>query len=186
MMPLFDNHATGNAWDMALMHPPLLIAATNDPLRVVSRRQRPWDSLLARWRSLALDAQLAAGAPADDDRLRQVRARQLTSQRWRAKLAAGFDELLDRCREPAVNKLNRGVRAPVQHGQIGAAESDIRRLIRALRAEHPVAVRGVAAASLLLTDGTGPVYSPAAAARLPRVLRATIDQLDPATLLRIS
>ena len=169
---------------MAFLHPPLLIAATNDPLRIVSHRQRPWDRLLARWRSLTLDRQLAAGADADDNRLRQVRARQLTSARWRAKLASGWDELLVRSRETGVNQLGRRVSVPVQHREISAAESDIRLLSRALRAELPVAVRGVAAASLLLTDGTGPVYNRAAAPRLRQLLRSAIDQLDTATLLQ--
>jgi len=170
---------------MALTHPPLLIAATNDPLRVATHRQRPWDRLAARSRSLTLDAQLAAGLAADDNRLRQVRARQLTSARCRAQLAAGWDGLLDRCCDPAVSQHGRRISVPVQVHQICAAAADIRRLAGALRTQRPVAVRGVAVASLLLTDGTGPVYNPAAAQRLQRLVRTAIDQLDPATLLQV-
>ncbi len=163
-------------------HAPLLLAATNDPLRFVTSRQRPWDGLVAQWRSLTLDAQLAAGAPADQNRLRQVRARQLTSPRWRAKLAARWDELVDRAAEGAVNR-RLGAGVPLQQRQISAAAAEIRDMTSALRAELPVSARGVAKANLMLIDGTGPVYNPAVAGRLPRLVRCAVDCLKPTALL---
>ena len=163
---------------------PLLIAAADDPLRFESRRQRPWDGLLAQSRSLTLDAQLAAGAPADTHRLRQVRARQLTSPRLRRKLAARWDELLDRCTGGGANSA-RAAAIPIQQRQITAAAAQIRRLTSVLRSPRPVSVRAVAQASLLLTDGQGPVYNRASALQLNRALRDALDHLDPAPLLRL-
>jgi hypothetical protein len=164
---------------------PLLIASADDPLRFDSRRQRPWDGLLAQSRSLTLDAQLAAGAPADTDKLRQVRARQLTSPRLRRKLAARWDELLERCTGGAP-RTARAAAVPLQQRQITAAAAQIRRLTSALRSSRPVSVRAMAQASLLLTDGRGPVYNRACASQLNRSLRDALDQLDPATRLRLS
>ncbi len=164
---------------------PLLIAAADDPLRFVVHRQRPWDGLLAHLRSLTLDAELAAGTAADTHRLRQVRARQLTSPRRRATLAAQWDELLLRCTAGAAGQ-RRAAAIPVQQRQIIAAAQQIRRLTGALGARTPVAVRGVAMASLLLTDGKGPVYNPAAAHRLQRSVRDALDYLEPLSLSQIS
>jgi hypothetical protein len=164
---------------------PLLIAVADDPLRFEPRRQRPWDGLLAQARSLTLDAQLAAGAAADTDKLRQVRARQLTSPRLRRKQAARWDELLNRCTGGNANSA-RAAAVPVQQREIVAVALQIRQLTRRLRGRIPVSAQGVAMASLLLTDGRGPVYNRACAPQLNRALRDALDHLDPATLFRLS
>ncbi len=164
---------------------PLLIAAAHDPLRFAPSRQRPWDGVLARWRSLTLDAELAAGTAADTHRLRQVRARQLTSPHWRAKLATLWEDLLRRCAAGTAPSA-RAATIPVQQRHIVAAAPHIRRLTSALRAPAPVAVRGVAMASLLLTDGRGPVYNPAAANRLERLVLEALDGLEPTSALKLS
>lgn len=159
---------------------PLLIALADDPLRFEARRRRPWDGLLARARSLTLDAHLAAGAGADTDKLRQVRARQLASPRSRRKLAARWDELLERCTSSTANAARVTV-VPVRPRQIVAVAPQIRELTGRLRGPLPVGVRGVAMASLLLTDGRGPVYSRSGTRTLDRLLREALDHLDPAT-----
>jgi hypothetical protein len=48
-----------------------------------------------------------------------------------------------------------------------------------LRAPLPVAAAGVATASVLLTDGAGPVYNRRAGVALRDALRLAIAQLDP-------
>ena len=71
----------------------------------------------------------------------------------------------------------------MQYQQISAAQRGICRLIAALRSGSTLNVQGVAMASLLLTDGTGPLYNPARSADLRAYVSATVDHLDPATLL---
>jgi hypothetical protein len=171
---------------MAFMHPPLLIAVSHDPLRVAACRQRPWDSVLARWRSLTLDSQLAGGAAAEDRRLRLVRARQLMSTHTREKLAARWETVLTGALDPQPPRPSRGAAIPVQRRHIAAAQWEIRSLIEALRAGLAGPARGAAMANLLLTDGTGPVYNPAEAHRLQRAVLFAADQLDPQTLLRVA
>ena len=163
---------------------PLLIALADDPLRVEPRRQRPWDGLLAHARSLTLDAQLAAGAAPDTDKLRQVRARQLTAPHRRRKLAARWDDLLERCAGGTANA-RRVAAVPVRQRQIVAAAPQIRQLTGRLRGQLPVAAQGVAMASLLLTDGRGAVYNRSCARSLNRMLHEALELLDPATLVRL-
>jgi hypothetical protein len=184
-MPLFEIASGGNPGVMTRTQAPLLIAVADDPLRFEPRRQRPWDGLLAQARSLTLDAQLAAGAAADTDKLRQVRARQLTSPRRRRKLATCWDELLGRCTGGTANAA-RGAAVPVQQSQIVAVAPQIRALTSRLRGRLPVAAQAVAMASLLLTDGRGPVYNRSGAPTLYRSLLDTLDRLDPATPVRLS
>src|ERR1700742_2516722 len=99
-LQLLRMNARGNPSDMSYVQQPLLIAVSHDPLRLATSRQRPWDGVLARWRSLNLDAQLAAGAAAEDQRLRLVRASQLTTPRSRDKLAARWEGVLAHCLSP--------------------------------------------------------------------------------------
>ncbi|HEX4432495.1 MAG TPA: hypothetical protein VHZ96_24695 [Frankiaceae bacterium] len=165
---------------MARLHPPLLLAAAGDPLRIVTRRRRPWDRVLARSRSLTLDAQLADGHSPDDNWLRLVRAELLISRHGRVEIARHWETVLERCSRQG----NEGrLRVPLQYQQIRAAEPGIRRLIAALRSRLAINVRGVAMASLLLTDGTGPLYNPARSADLRAFVSAAADHLDPMTLL---
>jgi hypothetical protein len=164
---------------MALLQSPLLIAESHDPLAVSTHRRRPWDRLLTRWRSLGLDRDLAAGAAPDDSRMLMIRAEQLISPGSRRELARRWDDVLERC---ARDRGDGRTRIPLQYRQIRAAESEIRRMARMLEGGLPVQVRAVAVASLLLTDGTGPLYNPAACEELPAWVRLAVETLDPATL----
>ncbi len=148
-----------------------------DPSRLVELPRRPWDRLRARLQASTLDARLAAGATPDHDRLLAVRAGLLVEPRYRATLARYWTELLDRARRP------RGLadpRIPLARGRVLAAEADIRELADDLRATRPVPPRGVALANLLLTDGTGPLYSRGARRDLRAAVRNAIAHLDPA------
>jgi hypothetical protein len=166
---------------MALLRSPLVLAESTDPLRVSVRRRRPWDRLLAQSRALTLDAQLADGCAPDDHRLRMVRAELLTSPGGRRELARHWEGVLGRCAQQCND---RRLRVPLQYKQIRAAEAAIRRMITTLRSGLAVNVQGVAMASLLLTDGTGPLYNPARSADLRAFVNAAVDHLDPITLLR--
>jgi hypothetical protein len=67
--------------------------------------------------------------------------------------------------------------------RIIAAEPEIRQLQDALRAPLPVPARGVAMASQLLVDGTGPVHNRRSDIDLHNALQAAIRELDPAAQL---
>jgi hypothetical protein len=47
----------------------------------------------------------------------------------------------------------------VVRGEVRRARQELLRLVEALRAEPPGHVRGIAAVSLLLTDGAGPLFA---------------------------
>ncbi len=141
-------------------------------------RIRLRDRLLARWRGLVLDAQLADGQRAEDDLLRAVRAGTLTTPAARHGLVAGWENVLSSTTRP-----RRPVDAsvPVQSFRVLAAEHDIRQMISLLRAPTPVSARGLALASVLLTDGTGPLYNAASTSDLASTVRDAIGFLDPLT-----
>jgi hypothetical protein len=181
IMPLVVGLVKGDHQVMALLQSPLLMAASHDPLRIEVRRRRPWDRLLSQCRSLALDAQLADGESPDDDRLRMVRAELLTSPRGRAEIASRWETVLDRCVLPSEGGR---LRIPLQYQQIRVAEPGIRRLLAALTSGQAVSAQGVAMASLLLTDGTGPLYNPARSEDLRACVSAAVDHLDPMLLLQ--
>jgi type II secretory pathway component PulK len=127
----------------------VLTAACGSRCKLI--RIRIWDQLLARWRDLTLDAHLAEGQQAEDDRA--VRAGTLTTPAARHRLADGWENVFGSTAQPR-QQLDPHV--PVRSSRILAAEDDIRQIISLLRASTPVSARGVAIANLLLTDGTGP------------------------------
>ena len=132
------------------------------------------DRVLARVFGASLDRQLAAGHPAEADRLLAARAQHIVSLPRRRALARDWEHLLDVARRapaPAV---------PLCRDRIAAAEPSIRELVACLRVPLPVPARGVAAATVLLTDATGPLYHRRSRADLDGLLREAIAQLDPA------
>jgi hypothetical protein len=66
---------------------------------------------------------------------------------------------------------------------IVAAGPEVREIAACLRTPLPVAAAGVAAASVLLTDGAGPLYNPRGRLGLRDALRLAIAQLDPSVSL---
>ena len=154
-----------------------VIVADGTSHRWAIARSGPVDRLLVRWRTPALDAQLAAGRPAEHDRHRAVRAGMLVDPASRGALAGHWEELLARAARPPRPS---DARVPLVRPRILAADADIRRMIAALRASAPVPARGVAIASRLLTDGTGPLYNVKSAMDLRALVRSAIRQLDPA------
>jgi hypothetical protein len=125
------------------------------------------DRLLAQLQAPTLDRRLAAGS--GHDRLALVRADVLRERATRAALADGWAAVLERAGRP---RAMIDARVPVVRARVGAAEADIRALIDVLRDSLPVPARGVAMASRLLSDGTGPLYS----ARNREDLRAAVRE----------
>jgi hypothetical protein len=142
--------------------------------------RRPWYRLLAEWRSLTLDHELARGYDPDGSRLRAVRAAALVAPSARAQLASCWQRLLERAARPAPA---RGAHPVLAGRQILAAEPDIRELIAALTVTRPVPARGAALANLLLIDGGGPVYRARSPHELDSAVREAIRHLDPGARL---
>lgn len=139
-------------------------------------RPRWVDRLLARWRCRSLDAELAEGAPVDIDPRRAVRAAMLIEPGRRQSLADAWVAVLRRARQ---STRVGDPRVPVVRTRVLSAGAEITELIDALRAPAPVPARGVAIASRLLTDGTGPVYSQRSQQDLSAAVRAAVQYLDP-------
>jgi hypothetical protein len=139
--------------------------------------QKIFEPIALHLLSTRLDAELAAGRPAEASALHARRARALVGPRNRSCLAASWEHLLSAAAQPA-----RGLsgRTPIRRGRVLGAEPEIRALIDALNSCGPVPAQGVALARELLTDGAGPVYNRAAADDLgERVAQAALE-LDPA------
>jgi hypothetical protein len=106
---------------------------------------------------LELDARLAAGENPDGSPELARRAYDLQSRRVRQRLSDGLEVAVV---EAVAPPYDHGAAVPVQRDEVLAAEHDLLRLARALRSEPAPPVRGIAAVSLLLTDGTGPLFAP--------------------------
>lgn len=146
-----------------------------------SRGHRLWDRWLARGYAPSLDSQLAAGWPPGTSRLLAIRAQEITSPAGRGELVRGWGYVLARARRPAVPNTPR---APLCRDRIAAAEGDLRTMLAVLACPLPISARGAAMASVLLGDGTGPLYNRhcarelAAAARdATREMKASFSRL---------
>jgi hypothetical protein len=145
-----------------------------DPLAL--RPCGPADRMRARMLGASLDGQLAAGVPPESSRLLATRARDIVQLPRRQVLARDWEHLLRVARAGKPAQAARRVRA----AQIAAAGPAISELTERLGTPLPVGARGVAMASVLLTDATGPVYSRRSRETLDAALEAAIEQLDPA------
>jgi hypothetical protein len=121
----------------------------------VTLRPRAADRVLAQLKSARLDRELASDQ-SNSSRLHAVRADRLVSASFRTELAGNWEHVL----EIATGRTPPGQgRFVVPYDRVIEAEPQIRELTGLLRGSRPVLARGVAAASLLLTDGTGPLYN---------------------------
>jgi hypothetical protein len=131
------------------------------------------DRLMVRFGQGRLDLALAAGAPAESTAAMALRARRLTALPDRRAKAATYRRML---REASDNDSRSRTRVAPRRERVVAANGALGRLAEALAEPGPVAARGAAEATLLLTDGTGPLYNSANQASLEGyVLRALAD-----------
>lgn len=135
------------------------------------------DRVLARALGASLDSQLAAGHAPESSVLRAARSQDIVSLRRRQAVARDWDHLLRVARRAGAAHPRR---LPLCADRIGAAEPAIRELMTRLAAPLPVSARGVAMASILLTDAAGPVYNRNSRVSLASALAAAISALDPA------
>ena len=137
---------------------------------LVARTPGRWDRLMARMRAGRLDAELAAGAPAESSVGLAVRAQFLVGTRARKDIARGAQRVLDTAAR------GRGP-VPVCGDRVSACSIEFSALISRLLTPGPVSAQGVAQARALVTDAGGPVYQRASRVDLRSSLRAAIDSL---------
>jgi hypothetical protein len=143
-------------------------------------RDGQWSRILSTVRSSSLDHQLADGHAPEESRLLAVRAHRLVSSPTRGAVAQGWRTVLARAR---TTPAGRSSRAALPRRSIVACEPEINQMVEALTRPVPSSARGVATASWLLSDGTGPLYQCRHPDALRAVLRQALAQLDPAAPL---
>jgi hypothetical protein len=134
--------------------------------------------VIVRWRAPELDRRLAAGEALHGNAAIALRARILTESRARRRLADGLAGALDRARRG-----HSGFTAavPPDCREVLAARTVLGALDRRLRDSEPVGAQGVAMLSVLLSDGTSPLYRPTEAGALGSRLRAAAASLEAST-----
>jgi hypothetical protein len=148
---------------------------------LVERPVRPWHRGLIKLRGRGLDRRIAAGESPDGDRLVAARARELLDRRYRVELASLWQDTVLACDAIRPTSLHS---VPVSRQQMRAAEREIGQLVETLHAKRPVSARGVAMASLLMTDAAGPVFR-RTTPTLAAVLRGVIAACDPLAELSV-
>jgi hypothetical protein len=151
-----------------------------DPAPWAACQARATDRLLARLFGASLDRRLAAGQAPETGRLLAVRAQQIVTLRHRRELAGNWERLL----AVAAGGPSSRPRALLCRDRIVVAAAQVRELAGHLRAPLPVAATGVAAARVLLTDATGPVYNRRDRTGLDTRLCAVSAMLDPSVPLQ--
>lgn len=149
----------------------------------IARPARPWDRLVVRVRASRLDSDLAGGASPDATVPLALRAQMLVRARTRRDLALGAQQILATATQvPAAGRTQVPAagrpRVPVCRDRVRDSSEELGDLIRRLLAGGPVAARGVALASVLLTDGSGPLYHRASADDVRARVREAVDALD--------
>jgi hypothetical protein len=135
----------------------------DDRGRLTLRRLRPWHRLLARCAAAMLDRELAAGTSPETSAALAARASQLTSTRFRRDLATSVQRILVATVEPPpVIPLRSATcyppQLPLRRARIRQSAGPLAEMAGHLTTPGPVPVQGVAMASQLLADGTGPLY----------------------------
>jgi hypothetical protein len=143
---------------------------------VVADRLRVRDRVTARWRSRRLDLALAAGASSEAAAVLALRARRITALSRRRSIANALRRVVHEARHGTPPSY---VRIMPCRGRVVAASDELSRLAAALAQPGPVAARGVAQAWILLTDGTGPLYSPSSQASLEARAVSAAENLRP-------
>jgi hypothetical protein len=159
----------------------ILISDRNNPERLMLAPNGARNRWMARLLASSLDSQLASGLPPESSPLLAARAVAIVSVRMRRELSRSWKDLLVRARGEAHFTSTR--RIPLCRDRIVGAEPEIEAMLEALDAPLPLPARGVAMASLLITDGTGPLYNRAAPIELQTALGQVTQHLDPTVSL---
>ena len=122
-----------------------------------------------------LDRQLAEGFGSDPVEDRALRGRQLSGRRTRRRLARSLRARVKDAERPIGPHLSAAV--PVSRRVVLSWRESLLGLAERLESPDRVNPCGVARVLVLLTDGTGPLYSPAAADRMSEAVWWIADGL---------
>jgi hypothetical protein len=122
--------------------------------------------IAARLLATRLDCALIAGADPARSPLLSARAATLTKRSTRAQLADTLDLIVAGAQQPPVRS-----RVRPRHSSVLANAPLLRELALTLRGPEPLYAPGIAMVRLLLTDGTGPLYTSRDGTALERELR---------------
>jgi len=140
----------------------------------IARTAHPWDRIAVRLRAFSLDRDLAAGASPDSSVALALRAQMLVHPRYRRGLARSARRVLTAAtQQPFGSRLA----VPVCRDRVKDSSEEFGDLIRRLLAAGPVTARGVAQASVLVADASGPLYRRASAGDLRARVRDAADAL---------
>ncbi len=146
----------------------------------IAHPAHPWDRLLTRMRAQRLDTELARGASPDATVALALRAQMLVSVAVRRDLARSAQRVVT---VAAQTSPRSRLAVPICWDRVRDSAGEFAELTRRLLAAGPVAARGVAQASLLLTDATGPLYQRANPDDLRSMVREAASALEPAERL---
>jgi hypothetical protein len=129
-----------------------------------------------------LDRDLAFRADPNTDPLRRERARDLVGEKTRGRIAASLERLLAEADSPPGPLSSR---VPIARLAIRDSRYDLETIVERLKAPAYISPQGVAMVSLLLGDGSGPLYGsdPAHSQELRSAIAVTIDAIDDGPLL---
>jgi hypothetical protein len=144
--------------------------------QVVAQRPRLRDHLAARWLAHRLDLALADGTSPEANVALALRAQRLTEPDRRWSTAGALRRVV---REARDDRRARFGRVRPNPRVVLAASRELTDLADTLDDPGPVTARGVAQAWLLLTDGTGPLYSPGSGNLLCARAARAAQQLRP-------
>jgi hypothetical protein len=125
-----------------------------------------------QWSHRSLDDRLVAGSDQASDPALAMRAARLRSARYRRRLAASIERLMQEPRADRWSGMSAAV--PVVRDQVTAARDSLSLLARMLRGAEDVRPRGVAMVERLLTDANSVVYTDSARGALELQVQAAL------------
>ena len=153
----------------------LLLAPTVGATDTVSpHRVRLRDRVVARLTAPGLDRKLVDGVPPEAGAALSLRARRLLDPVFAIGLARSLHHLLREARRGESPR----ARIPVRRDAVLESADEVEALARRLAATGPLSVTGVARVALLLSDGTGPLFSKHAAEDLHTAVRQAREDLE--------
>jgi hypothetical protein len=140
----------------------------------IARTARPWDRIAVRLHAFSLDRDLAAGASPDSSVALALRAQMLVRPQYRRDLARSARRVLAAATQ---SPFGSRLALPVCRDRVADSSEEFADLIRGLLAAGPVTARGVAQASVLVADASGPLYRRASTGDLRTRVRDAADAL---------
>jgi hypothetical protein len=143
--------------------------------RLASLLRRPALRLRVLATRAHLDRELAVGVNPSSRPSLDLRAAQLIRPRYRRRLAAALEHLVDEVDAGRRPRLSSAV--PFRHDQVADARATLLSLTQVLRSSEAVHPRGVAMVWRLLSDPASPLYLPTAGCDVEQQAQVALDCL---------